>query len=45
MNAKRILIVEDEGPVREMATFVLANAGYDAQEAAGSVSAVCSFLH
>ena len=34
MNAKRILIVEDEQPIREMVMFALANAGYEAQEAA-----------
>ena len=34
MNAKRILIVEDEQPIREMVMFALANAGYDVREAA-----------
>ena len=34
MNAKRILIVEDEQPIREMVMFALASAGYEAQEAA-----------
>ena len=34
MNAKHILIVEDEQPIREMVAFALANAGYDVQEAA-----------
>ena len=34
MNAKRILIVEDEQPIREMVVFALANAGYDVREAA-----------
>ncbi|MFZ1643247.1 MAG: phosphate regulon transcriptional regulator PhoB [Candidatus Contendobacter sp.] len=34
MNAKRILIVEDEQPIREMVMFTLASAGYEAQEAA-----------
>ena len=34
MNAKRILIVEDEQPIREMVVFALANAGYEVQEAA-----------
>lgn len=34
MNAKRILIVEDEQPIREMVMFALTNAGYEAQEAA-----------
>ena len=34
MSAKRILIVEDEQPIREMVMFALASAGYDAQEAA-----------
>lgn len=34
MNAKRILIVEDEQPIREMVMFALANAGYEVREAA-----------
>lgn len=34
MNTKRILIVEDEQPIREMVMFALSNAGYEAQEAA-----------
>ena len=34
MSAKRILIVEDEQPIREMVMFALASAGYEAQEAA-----------
>lgn len=34
MNAKRILIVEDEQPIREMVMFALAGAGYEVQEAA-----------
>ena len=34
MNAKHILIVEDEQPIREMVAFALTNAGYDAREAA-----------
>ena len=34
MSAKRILVVEDEQPIREMVIFALANAGYEAQEAA-----------
>ena len=34
MNTKRILIVEDEQPIREMVVFALANAGYDVREAA-----------
>ena len=33
MSAKRILIVEDEQPIREMVMFALASAGYEAQEA------------
>ena len=34
MNVKRILIVEDEQPIREMVMFALANAGYEVLEAA-----------
>ena len=34
MNAKRILIVEDEQPIREMVMFALAGAGYEVREAA-----------
>ena len=34
MNAKHILIVEDEQPIREMVMFALASAGYEAHEAA-----------
>ena len=34
MNAKRILIVEEEQPIREMVMFALAGAGYEVQEAA-----------
>lgn len=34
MNTKRILIVEDEQPIREMVMFALAGAGYEVQEAA-----------
>ena len=34
MNARRILIVEDEQAIREMVMFALASAGYEAQEAA-----------
>lgn len=33
MNAKRILLVEDEQPIREMIVFALTNAGYEVQEA------------
>jgi len=36
MSAKRILIVEDEQPIREMVMFALASAGYEAQEAVDS---------
>ena len=36
MSARRILIVEDEQPIREMVMFALASAGYEAQEAADS---------
>lgn len=34
MNAKSILIVEDEQPIREMVTFALAGAGFEVREAA-----------
>ncbi len=34
MNAKRILIVEDEQPIRELIGFAMGNAGYEIQEAA-----------
>ncbi|MDG4550035.1 MAG: phosphate regulon transcriptional regulator PhoB [Candidatus Contendobacter sp.] len=34
MNAKRILIVEDERPIREMVTFALTGVGYETREAA-----------
>ena len=34
MNAKHILIVEDEQPIREMVSFALAGVGYEVQEAA-----------
>jgi len=34
MNAKRILVVEDEQPVREMVGFALGSAGFEVQEAA-----------
>lgn len=34
MNAKRILLVEDEQPIREMVVFALTNAGYEVEEAA-----------
>ena len=34
MNAKRILVVEDEQPIREMISFALDNAGFASQEAA-----------
>jgi len=33
MNSKRILIVEDEQPIREMVMFALAGAGYEVREA------------
>jgi two-component system phosphate regulon response regulator PhoB len=33
MNPKRVLIVEDEQPIREMVTFALESAGYEIQEA------------
>ena len=34
MNTKRILIIEDEQPIREMICFALENAGFEIQEAA-----------
>ena len=34
MNAKRILIIEDEQPIREMVGFALDSAGFEIQEAA-----------
>jgi two-component system phosphate regulon response regulator PhoB len=34
MNAKHILLVEDEQPIREMVVFALTNAGYEVYEAA-----------
>ena len=34
MSTKRILIVEDEQPIREMVVFALANLGYEVREAA-----------
>ncbi len=34
MNSKRILIIEDEQPIREMICFALENAGFEIQEAA-----------
>lgn len=33
MNAKHILVVEDEQPIREMVGFALENSGYEVQEA------------
>jgi len=33
MNAKRILIVEDEQPIREMVIFSLTGAGFEVREA------------
>lgn len=33
MSAKRILIVEDEKPIRDMIAFGLRRAGYDVDEA------------
>lgn len=33
MNSKRILIVEDEQPIREMVGFALSNAGFEMQQA------------
>lgn len=32
MSTKRILIVEDEQPIREMVVFALANLGYEVRE-------------
>jgi len=34
MNTKRVLIIEDEQPIREMICFALENAGFEIQEAA-----------
>ncbi|NJM11369.1 MAG: phosphate regulon transcriptional regulatory protein PhoB [Synechococcaceae cyanobacterium SM1_2_3] len=42
MNAKQILIVEDEQPIREMVVFALVSAGYEVQEAADSRQAQAS---
>ena len=42
MNAKHILIVEDEQPIREMVMFALTSAGYEAEEAADSRQAQAS---
>ena len=42
MNAKHILIVEDEQPIREMVMFALTSAGYEAEEAADSRQAQTS---
>ncbi len=42
MNAKRILIVEDEQPIREMVMFALAGAGYEVREAADAREAQAS---
>jgi two-component system phosphate regulon response regulator PhoB len=42
MNAKRILIVEDEQPIREMVVFALANTGYEVREAADARQAQAS---
>ncbi len=39
MSEKRILIVEDEQPIREMITFALGNAGYQTLEAADARAA------
>jgi two-component system phosphate regulon response regulator PhoB len=42
MNAKNILLVEDEQPIREMVVFALANAGYEVCQAADARQAqVC----
>jgi two-component system phosphate regulon response regulator PhoB len=42
MNAKHILLVEDEQPIREMVVFALTNAGYEVYEAADARQAqVC----
>ncbi len=42
MNAKHILIVEDEQPIREMIMFALAGAGYEVREAADAREAQAS---
>jgi two-component system phosphate regulon response regulator PhoB len=42
MNAKRILVVEDEQPIREMVSFALENSGYEVQEATNARQAQTS---
>ncbi|MBL8251642.1 MAG: phosphate regulon transcriptional regulator PhoB [Candidatus Competibacter sp.] len=42
MNAKRILIVEDEQPIRDMVRFALAEAGFEVREAADARQAQAS---
>lgn len=42
MNAKRILIVEDEQPIREMVNFALTEAGFEVGEAADARQAQAS---
>jgi len=42
MNKKRILIVEDEQPIRKMVVFALASAGYQVEEAADARQAQAS---
>ncbi|HRE53926.1 MAG TPA: phosphate regulon transcriptional regulator PhoB [Candidatus Competibacter sp.] len=42
MNAKRILIVEDEQPIREMVNFALTEAGFEVREAADARQAQAS---
>ncbi|MBL8260183.1 MAG: phosphate regulon transcriptional regulator PhoB [Candidatus Competibacteraceae bacterium] len=42
MNAKRILIVEDEQPIREMVNFALTDAGFEVREAADARQAQAS---
>jgi len=42
MNAKRILIVEDEQPIREMVNFALTEAGFEVREAADAGQAQAS---
>ena len=42
MNAKCILIVEDEQPIREMVVFALSDAGFEVREAADARQAQAS---
>lgn len=42
MNAKRVLVIEDEQPIREMVGFALENSGYEVQEATNARQAQTS---